>query len=189
MRRPAAATALLARLAALPLLLATTSGCGPGDTVSSHPGVFGPPGARAAATVPDSLRFTVRTVDGQPFDGTSLAGKPVLLWFYTPTCAPCPAQAFETAARADRYTGRLNVVAVTEPDGHAGSGLQGFTLPSNGVPLPHLADAGHVLRDRFEVEGASSYVLVDAHGKLLHQGPAADTDALDRELTVLLGPN
>ena len=43
----------------------------------------------APLTVPparadDRLDFTGTTVDGAPFNGASLAGRPAMLWFWTP---------------------------------------------------------------------------------------------------------
>ena len=34
---------------------------------------------------PDVLQFTATLADGGEFDGTSLAGRPAVLWFWAPT--------------------------------------------------------------------------------------------------------
>ncbi|WP_306454825.1 hypothetical protein [Streptomyces sp. WZ.A104] len=52
-------------------------------------------------------------MDGKPFDGSTLAGKPTVLWFWVPWCAKCKAQAADTAAD---HTGKANVVGVAGLD-------------------------------------------------------------------------
>ena len=52
-------------------------------------GVAGPPSARAD----DRINFTGTTISGAPFDGSSLQGKPAVLWFWTPWCPFCNAEA------------------------------------------------------------------------------------------------
>ncbi|MFD3808842.1 TlpA family protein disulfide reductase [Streptomyces sp. NPDC058611] len=178
MRSRIAAAALIAALC-LPLAACTSA-----DTAGPVLGAAGPQAPSAAKAVPDALRFTAKTVDGSDFDPGSLAGKPVLLWFYGATCAECPAQAFETAALADRHLGRVHVVAVAGPG--AGAGLQGFAAPSTGGSVTHLADGQHALRDRFRAEGVNTYVLLDEDGEDVYRGSGADTGSLDRELAALV---
>ncbi|MCY0954429.1 TlpA family protein disulfide reductase [Streptomyces sp. H27-S2] len=179
MRSRIAAAALFAALC-LPLTACTSP-----ETTGPLLGAAGPQARPAERAVPDALRFAAKTVDGSDFDTASLAGKPVLLWFYGATCAECPAQAFETAALADRHLGRVHVVAVAGPG--AGAGLQGFAAPAAGGPLTHLADAQHALRDRFRAAGVNTYVLLDEDGEDVYRGSGADTGSLDRELAALVG--
>ncbi|MER6388828.1 TlpA family protein disulfide reductase [Streptomyces sp. NPDC059382] len=173
------------RVVAAALLLAlgpSLTGC---SSDGADPATRGAAGAPAAGrqTAPSHLRFTAKTLDGAVFDGAALAGKPVLFWFYGAACAECPAQAFETAAKADRYVGRVHVVAVAEPG--AGNGLQGFAAPAGAGRLPHLSDVGHALRDRFHAEGINTYVLLDEDGEVLYKGAGAEGDKLDGELAAL----
>ena len=46
-----------------------------------------------AAVADDRLQFTGTTLSGAPFNGASLAGKPSVLWFWTPWCPFCNAEA------------------------------------------------------------------------------------------------
>lgn len=179
MRSRIAAAALFAALC-LPLTACTSPG--PGGPVL---GAAGPQAPSATRAVPDALRFSAKTVDGSAFDAGSLAGKPVLLWFYGATCAECPAQAFETAALADRHLGRVHVVAVAGPG--AGAGLQGFAAPAAGGSVTHLADGQHALRDRFHAEGVNTYVLLDEDGEDVYRSSGANTASLDHELAALVG--
>jgi thiol-disulfide isomerase/thioredoxin len=52
-------------------------------------GLFSPP----AAVADDRLQFTGTTLSGAPFSGASLVGKPAVLWFWTPWCPFCDAEA------------------------------------------------------------------------------------------------
>ncbi|AYV26414.1 TlpA family protein disulfide reductase [Streptomyces avidinii] len=175
MRSGVTAATLFAALA-----LALT-GCGPGEGVSAP---YGAPGLQGQVQrVPYALRLTAKTVDGAAFDAGALAGKPALLRFYGSACAHCPAQAFETTARADRYAGLGHVVAVAEPG--AGRGLQGFTSPTGGGVLPHLADGRHALREPFHAEGINTYILLDELGETVYWGSGVDTGILDRHLAAL----
>jgi thiol-disulfide isomerase/thioredoxin len=46
-----------------------------------------------AAAADDRLQFTGTTLSGAPFSGASLTGKPAVLWFWTPWCPFCNAEA------------------------------------------------------------------------------------------------
>ena len=46
-----------------------------------------------AALADDRLDFTGTTLSGAPFNGSSLQGKPAVLWFWTPWCPFCNAEA------------------------------------------------------------------------------------------------
>jgi thiol-disulfide isomerase/thioredoxin len=54
-------------------------------TPGSATGVNGTPVA-ATSAVPQTLAFTAHTVGGKRFDAASLAGKPVVLWFWAAWC-------------------------------------------------------------------------------------------------------
>ena len=54
-----------------------------------------------APAVPDQLQFTSTTLDGTPFDGADLAGRPAVFWFWAPWCPNCRAEAPQVAAAAD----------------------------------------------------------------------------------------
>src|SRR5437763_15543610 len=52
-------------------------------------GLISPP----AAVADDRLQFTGTTLSAAPFSGASLVGKPAVLWFWTPWCPFCNAEA------------------------------------------------------------------------------------------------
>jgi thiol-disulfide isomerase/thioredoxin len=55
--------------------------------------VFGLSAAPRALAVDDRLQFTGTTLSGAPFNGATLQGKPAVLWFWTPWCPFCNAEA------------------------------------------------------------------------------------------------
>ena len=66
--------------------------------------------------VPATLQFRAETVDGRPFSGASLAGKPVVLWFWAPWCPTCRSQIPQVQDLAARYGDRVGVVGVGSLD-------------------------------------------------------------------------
>ena len=46
-----------------------------------------------SAVADDRMQFTGTTLSGASFNGSSLAGKPAVLWFWTPWCPFCNAEA------------------------------------------------------------------------------------------------
>src|SRR5258705_13510670 len=46
-----------------------------------------------SAVADDRLQFTGTTLSGAPFNGASLVGKSAVLWFWTPWCPFCNAEA------------------------------------------------------------------------------------------------
>ena len=55
--------------------------------------IFGLAEAPHAKAADDRLQFAGTTVSGAPFNGASLQGKPAVLWFWTPWCPFCNAEA------------------------------------------------------------------------------------------------
>jgi thiol-disulfide isomerase/thioredoxin len=114
------------------------------------------------APVPVTLRFTSTTVDGQPFDGASLAGKPVLLWFWAPWCPTCRSQADDVQAIARDYADRVTVLGVGSLSKDAAA-IRQFAAKAPG-PV-HLDDQSGAVFRHFGVVEQSSFVLLDAEGR------------------------
>lgn len=55
--------------------------------------MFGLANTPRAVAADERLQFTATTLSGAPFDGASLQGKPAVLWFWTPWCPFCNAEA------------------------------------------------------------------------------------------------
>ncbi|MEU7531464.1 redoxin domain-containing protein [Saccharothrix sp. NPDC042600] len=114
-----------------------------------------------AATVPDRLRFTAKTVDGADFSGETLAGKPAVLWFWAPWCPKCQREApgMASAAKDNASVTFVGVAALDkEPamrDFVKRFGLGGFT---------HLADVDSAVWKRFGVTAQPAYAFIGRDG-------------------------
>lgn len=142
----------------------------------------GSPGG-SALDVPAVLKFTARTVDGSAFSGSSLAGKPTVLWFWAPWCAVCKSQAPQVKSLVATYGDNLNVIGVGSLD--SSSAISGF---ANEVQGPtHLSDPGGDLWKRFRIFEQSSFVVLDASGKEVLRTGYNDDDKLSGVVRRLVG--
>jgi len=152
----------------------TAAWAGPATTAApSTTGSAGAPGGTSSPATPDApvpavLAFDATTLDGKPFKGASLAGRPVVLWFWAPWCATCFGQAPTVADVAQQYGNRVSIVGV------AGLGetkaMEEFVRDGEVGAVTHLNDqAGSVWR-RFKIAEQSTFVLLDPSGKVLHRG-------------------
>ena len=162
-------------------LLALTACAAPGTDASD-------PAARdraaAAASRPVDLDFTVTTVDGDTFDGKSLAGKPAVLWFWAPWCPTCAVEAPHVKQIADQYDGKIGVVGVAGLDDVAA--MRRFIEITKVHGVRHLADEQGVVWRRFGVTAQSTFVLLDSSGAIIYRGYLNPGD-LDRRLAELAG--
>ncbi|WP_318209561.1 MULTISPECIES: redoxin family protein [unclassified Streptomyces] len=144
-----------------------------------------PPGTHAAKGAPSGgLEFTASTLDSQPFNGVTLAGKPTVLWFWEPSCSACRAQAPEVALTADLHDGSVSVVGVA---GAGGSALHKEFATSTGTHyLRHLADPDKKVWNRFDVTKPGTYVLLDASGEVVMRGDGLN-GRLAKEVSKLVG--
>lgn len=128
---------------------------------------------RQPAAVPEVLTFTASTSEGRAFKGASLAGEPVLLWFWAPWCAQCRSQIPDVRGIARDFDGRVKVVGVGSLD-DAGA-IRGFADEVPGVT--HLVDEDGSVWRRFGILEQSSFVLLDAAGKqVLRSGYGEQVD-------------
>ncbi|MPZ25942.1 MAG: redoxin domain-containing protein [Micromonosporaceae bacterium] len=148
----------------------------------SDPEPGGAAGADGGTDPPVDLSFTVPTVDGGEFAGTSLAGKPAVLWFWAPWCVTCVAEAPHVSALADDYAGQVTVVGVAGLDDSI-ENMQQFIDLTDIANFPQLADPDGVVWQRFEITEQSSFVILDEHGVVDQRGllnPADLPAQLDR---------
>jgi thiol-disulfide isomerase/thioredoxin len=191
------------RLAAVPaLLLAVTllAACGggaeptgtapatsaapqPEPTETGKAGKADPTGKDEAAPVPESLRFTATTVGGESFDGATLAGRPVLLWFWAPWCPTCRGQVPQVEGLAADHEGDLTVVGVGSLDSE--EAIAEFAGDVEGVT--HLVDTEGALWQRFGVVEQSSFVLLDADGEVAFEAGYGGSDELGDQVADVVG--
>ena len=154
----------------------------PAATASPLPA--GPASPSTPARVPDTLRFTAKTLDGTAFSAAELAGRPVVLWFWAPWCATCASQAWTVAEIAPKYRDTVPIVGV------AGLGeqraMKDFVSEFDLAGTPQLDDRAGALWRRFEVVEQSTFLVIDRDGKVVHQGFLDGAD-LTRRVAALAG--
>jgi thiol-disulfide isomerase/thioredoxin len=135
-----------------------------------------------SAEVPAALRFTGTTVEGKRFEGSSLAGKPLLLWFWAPWCPVCRGQISQVEKIASDHKGALSVVGVGSLD--SAGAIRGFAQDVTGVT--HLLDESGAVWKHFRVKQQSSFVLLDASGtKVFSSGYGGSKELDDRVADVV----
>ncbi len=135
------------------------SGADTSTTTSRQPRTSAP--STTAAEIPAALSFAGTTTDGARFDGSSLAGKPVVFWFWAPWCPVCKSQIPQVEALASQYAGEVNVVGVGSLD--SGSAIDDFAAGLDGLTI--LSDENGEVWKHFGVTEQSSFVIFDAAGK------------------------
>jgi thiol-disulfide isomerase/thioredoxin len=184
----------------LPALLTATAlalaGCGAQDNAPSSgaAGTASPasPSSSAAAqagsdtaAVPEALRFTGTTVDGQPFDAATLAGKPTVLWFWAPWCPTCKAQGPETAKVAAQFQGKVNVIGVAGLD--KPQAMKDFVTDTKVGTFPNLSDEAGDIWKKFKITQQSFYVILDRDDKTVFTGSLPAGKGLAGKVSPLVG--
>jgi thiol-disulfide isomerase/thioredoxin len=131
-------------------------------TTTSTP--TGTPPATASAPVPEQLRFTAQTTDGQSFSGESLAGKKAVLWFWAPWCPKCRAEAPRVAAAAQAGAGKITFVGVAAQDDLPA--MQKFVTDYKVGGFTHVADLDAAIWTRFGVTQQPAYAFIGSDGKV-----------------------
>jgi thiol-disulfide isomerase/thioredoxin len=145
------------------------------------------PGPGSGAATPTStgplLAFTATTLDGKPFDGRSLSGRPAVLWFWAPWCPVCLQQAPGVRTAVERYADRVGIVGVAGLD--KTDAMPEFVRLAKVAAMTHLADEAGVVWKRFGVTSQSIFVLLDADGTVTFQG-RLDADEIPDRIGALL---
>jgi thiol-disulfide isomerase/thioredoxin len=144
-------------------LTACAPGAAPGDTTAEAP-----PAASSASAGDASgggtaaLNLRGPTLDGDSFDSSRLAGRPVVLWFWAPWCTICRAEGPDVAAVAAEYAGQVELIGV------AGRGdvesMRSFVADTGTGSLVHLVDEDGAVWNRFGVVSQPAFVFVDRSG-------------------------
>ena len=122
--------------------------------------IFGLAEAPRSGASDDRLQFTGTTLSGAPFSGAGLQGKPVVLWFWTPWCPFCNAEApgvSQVAAANPRVT-FVGIAAHSDV-----AALQSFVSKYN-LNFTNLNDADGALWARYNVPWQPAYVFYRADG-------------------------
>ena len=112
------------------------------------------------ASADSRLDFTGTTVTGAPFNGSSLQGKPAVLWFWTPWCPFCNQEApsVSQVAAANPAVTFVGVAARSDP-----AAMQGFVSKYN-LNFTNLDDADGSIWARFNVPWQPAYLFVKSDG-------------------------
>ncbi|WP_432246592.1 protein disulfide oxidoreductase [Mycolicibacterium sp. ELW1] len=116
--------------------------------------------APPTASADDQLAFTGTTLTGAPFNGASLKGKPAVLWFWTPWCPFCNAEApnVSQVAAANPTVTFVGVGARSD----AGQ-MQAFVSKYN-LNFTNLNDSDGSIWARFNVPWQPAYVFLRPDG-------------------------
>ncbi|WP_420715984.1 protein disulfide oxidoreductase [Mycobacterium sp. 663a-19] len=122
--------------------------------------IFGLAEAPRAKAADDRLQFTATTLSGAPFNGASLQGRPAVLWFWTPWCPFCNAEAPGVSQVAAANPG----VAFVGVAAHSDVGqMQSFVSKYN-LNFPNLNDADGSIWARYNVPWQPAYVFYRSDG-------------------------
>ena len=116
--------------------------------------------AAPAASADSRLDFTGTTVSGAPFNGSSLQGKPAVLWFWTPWCPFCNQEAPNVSRVAAANPGVTFVGVAARSDV---ADMANFISKYN-LNFTNLNDADGSIWARFNVPWQPAYLFVKADG-------------------------
>lgn len=116
--------------------------------------------SRPATASAADLNFTGTTLSGGTFNGSSLEGKPAVLWFWTPWCPFCNQEAPNVAAVSAANPAVTFVGVATRADVPA---LQGFVSKYN-LNFTNINDADGSIWARFNVPWQPAYVFLRSDG-------------------------
>ena len=122
--------------------------------------VFGLLTAPRVLAADDRLQFSASTLSGAPFNGVTLQGKPSVLWFWTPWCPFCNAEApgVSQVAAANPAVTFVGVAA------HSDVGaMQDFVSKYN-LNFTNLNDTDGSIWARYNVPWQPAYVFYRADG-------------------------
>ncbi|OHU22598.1 hypothetical protein BKG76_19355 [Mycobacteroides franklinii] len=113
-----------------------------------------------AAHADDLLDFSGTTVSGAPFNGASLKGKPVVLWFWAAYCPFCNGEGPHVSA-VSAANPRVTFVGISGR-GSVGE-MEGFISRYN-LHFTNLNDADGSLWRQFGVAWQPAYLFINSNG-------------------------
>lgn len=180
-RHPAPSTVasmrLPAALAVLALVLLTACGNSAGASRDASTA------SGTSAGDARDLGFTSTTVAGARFEGSTLAGKPTVLWFWAPWCPTCRGQIGGVSSLAQAHPEDLNVVGVGSLDDRTAiADFAGKVSPE----VTMLSDDDGAVWRHFGVTAQSTYLVLDKTGKQVASGHLSD-DELRKVVETMVG--
>ncbi|MEU8040359.1 redoxin domain-containing protein [Streptosporangium sp. NPDC049078] len=138
----------------------------------------------APAATSAALAFSAKTLDGEPFQGVDLAGKPVVFWFWAPWCPKCRSEAPAVKAAAAAF-GDVEFVGVAGLDTEAA--MKEFVQGTGTGDIVQLADTKGAVWTKLGVSRQSTFVFMKPDGSTTKASGPLDRDALDGHVRRLLG--
>lgn len=140
------------------LMIATA--CSSSDRVARS----SPTAVAGSAAAVARLSFTGTTLDDTEFDGSTLAGKDAVVWFWAPWCTQCRREAPHVAALQAANAGKVTFVGV------AGLGevaaMRDFVTDYGVGAFPHVEDRDGAIWQRFGVTRQPAYAFIDSSGRV-----------------------
>jgi len=119
-----------------------------------------------------SLDGVATWINGAP-TGEELAGKPLLVHFWSVSCYICHDVAAAVARWQAEYGPRgLEVIGIHQPRGPEELDIAKVTADANtamGITWPTAIDNEHILVSRFENQFVPAYYVYDSDHKLVHR--------------------
>ena len=143
-------------VAALGAVALLTTACAAGSSSDS------PAAAPASAAAEEPLDFSATTLAGPELDVSTLAGEPVVLWFWAPWCTICRVEAPDVAAVAADLQGEVTFLGV--PGRGPAADMRSFVQDTGTGSLQHLVDEDGSLWQRFRVVNQPSFAFIDPNG-------------------------
>lgn len=112
---------------------------------------------------PEKFQFTAKTLDGAEFRGDKLVGQPAVLWFWTPWCPSCNAEA-ETVEQLAKRHSEVQFVGVAAEDQL--DAMKKFVSDHRMGGFPHLADLDGSVWKRFGVTAQPTFAFVRTDGSV-----------------------
>lgn len=150
------------------LLLA---GCGADTSRTSEPTAVEVIGTGKQA----DYAFSAETLDGSVLEGTSLEGRPAVLWFWAPWCPTCRAQIPNVSSLAEQYEGEVAVVGVGGFDDASAISDLAADIPH----VTHVVDEDGEVWRHFRVTAQSTYTVISADGEIIVERYVDDAELND----------
>lgn len=172
----------LAVVAAVAAGCSSQSGTSPSSvspTATESPTAAAAPSAPAeGAAAPAELDFAATTIDGQPFSGRSLAGKPVAMWFWAPWCPVCQREAPGVAQAASNHP-EVTFVGVGALD--QAPAMREFVDKYAVGEFTQLADTDAAVWAKFGITQQPAFAFITPAGEVdVVRGTLSETELRER---------
>ena len=130
---------------------------------------------------------SISTIDGRSFDAAAVAGRPLLVTFWSTTCVVCLREMPDLEALYRRLSPRgLEIIAVSMPWDPPGEVVR--LARARALPYPVALDVTGAVAQAFgDVSTTPTHFLIDPGGEVaFHRTGALDFAALDDRLRSML---